>query len=401
VIPGNDPLRRLSASSSVNETAQRLLLAGRALEARSFLEQALQARPEDPSLWLQLAAAMRRLGRAEEEMAALEKVLALDPQNMAALLQKASLQELLGQPRAASVTFRSVLQMIPPGHESPPALRPVLQHARDVIAANDRGLETFLEERLGAVRHRYGTAEMRRFDRCLASLLRKRTIFQQRPSFMHFPGLPSIEFYDREDFPWLDALEAASNDIRAELIDLLADGDSMLQPYVQIAAGLPLNQWRELNQSRRWSVYFLWRDGVAFPEHLARFPRTVAALEQWPRADVPGCSPTAVFSILDGKTRIPPHHGLNNTRLIVHLPLIVPEGCWFRVGAERREWRAGEAFVFDDTIEHEAWNGSVSPRAVLILDIWSPFLSDAERELVRVATSGLGEWYETPSVLGL
>jgi aspartyl/asparaginyl beta-hydroxylase (cupin superfamily) len=86
--------------------------------------------------------------------------------------------------------------------------------------------------------------------------------------------------------------------------------------------------------------------------------------------------------------------------LIVHLPLIVPDGCWFRVGAERREWRSGEAFVFDDTIEHEAWNGSGAPRAVLILDIWSPFLSDAERELVRVATAGVGEWYGTSSCLG-
>jgi aspartyl/asparaginyl beta-hydroxylase (cupin superfamily) len=63
--------------------------------------------------------------------------------------------------------------------------------------------------------------------------------------------------------------------------------------------------------------------------------------------------------------------------------LIVPEGCWFRVGAETRSWRRGEAFVFDDTIEHEAANPSADLRVVLIFDVWHPDLSGAEREAVR------------------
>jgi aspartyl/asparaginyl beta-hydroxylase (cupin superfamily) len=144
-------------------------------------------------------------------------------------------------------------------------------------------------------------------------------------------------------------------------------------------------------------VYFLWKEGAPFPDHLARCPRTVAALEAWPRWDVPNCGATAVFSILDAKTRIPPHNGVNNTRLVVHLPLIVPPGCGFRVGGERREWQPGKAFIFDDTIEHEAWNDSDLPRAVLILDIWSPLLGAAEREFVRSVTSGVGEYYGTSS----
>ena len=106
-----------------------------------------------------------------------------------------------------------------------------------------------------------------------------------------------------------------------------------------------------------------------------------------PREDAAGgrprYGPTAFFSILDAKTRIPPHCGVTNTRLIVHVPLVIPEGCRFRVGSTTRPWRPGEAFVFDDTIEHEAWNDSDIPRAVLIFDIWNPYLSEAERELVR------------------
>ena len=377
----------------LNESARRLLLAGNALGAEQLLRPALAADPAQPTLWLNLAAALRGLGRADEEMTALERVLALEPRNMRALLQKGSLQDLQGQSRAAAMTFRHALQLIPPGFEPPPPLRPVLQQARDVVAANDRAIETFLEQRLTELRARHAGERLGRFDQCLATLLHKQPIYRQQPSFLHFPGLPAIEFYERGDFPWLDSIEAATAAIRAELLDVLADGAAILRPYVELAEGVPLDQWRELNHSRRWGVYFLWREGTAFPEHIARCPRTVAALECWPRCEVPGCGPTAVFSILDARTRIPPHTGVTNTRLTVHVPLIVPPGCGFRVGAERREWRPGEAFVFDDTIEHEAWNDSDAPRAVLILDVWSPFLSAAERDLVRALTAGVGEYY--------
>jgi aspartyl/asparaginyl beta-hydroxylase (cupin superfamily) len=54
------------------------------------------------------------------------------------------------------------------------------------------------------------------------------------------------------------------------------------------------------------------------------------------------------------------------------------------VGNVTREWRPGEAFVFDDTIEHEAWNESDAVRTVLIFDVWNPLLSDAEREMTTV-----------------
>ena len=68
---------------------------------------------------------------------------------------------------------------------------------------------------------------------------------------------------------------------------------------------------------------------------------------------------------------------------IVHLPLVLPPGCGFRVGGETREWRIGEAWVFDDTIEHAAWNDSDETRIILICDIWSPRLSPEERDAIR------------------
>src|SRR5579862_1517663 len=186
-------------------------------------------------------------------------------------------------------------------------------------------------------------------------------------------------------------------DIRSELLAVLAEGDAALDPYVAFPGGMPMEQWRELNNSRRWGVYSLWREGQAYPEHIARCPKTVKALADVPRWDVPGNGPTALFSILDARTRIPAHTGPVNTRLVVHLPLIVPPGCGFRVGGQMREWVPGKAFVFDDSINHEAWNDSDLPRAVLIFDIWSPYLSEAERELTRALTTRIGEWYGTTS----
>ena len=95
-----------------------------------------------------------------------------------------------------------------------------------------------------------------------------------------------------------------------------------------------------------------------------------------------GFAPTVIFSQLDARTRIPPHTGSVNHRLLAHLPLILPGPAAFRVGAETRAWEMGRAWVFDDTIEHEAWNDADQPRVIMILDLWNPYLSMAERELV-------------------
>ena len=147
--------------------------------------------------------------------------------------------------------------------------------------------------------------------------------------------------------------------------------------------GAPPNKWSGLDNSLAWGAYYLWKYGEPVERALKRCPKTAAALAAIPRADIPGRAPTAFFSILQPRTRIPPHTGVTNLRTIVHLPLVVPPGCGFRVGGETREWRIGEAFAFDDTIEHEAWNDSDELRAVLILDVWNPHITPAERELLR------------------
>jgi len=243
------------------------------------------------------------------------------------------------------------------------------------------------------VRARHGGDRQRRVERCLDILMGKSRSFHSQPTWMYFPELPAIEFFERCDFPWLDAIEAASDDIRAELMSVLVADREGLQPYIDFPASMPLDQWRELNRSRRWSAYFLWNQGQAIAGHLARCPIAARVLETAPRPRVAARAPTAFFSILDANTKIPAHTGVTNTRLTVHLPLIVPPGCGFRVGATTREWEPGKAWVFDDTIEHEAWNTSDTPRAILIFDIWNPLLSAAERDLIATATEVYGRHY--------
>ncbi len=204
--------------------------------------------------------------------------------------------------------------------------------------------------------------------------------------------MPAEQFFDRRHFPWLGELEAATEMIRQELLVVLQDDLEEMQPYIQYPPGVPVNQWVELNHSPLWNSYFLWKDGVKDEAHCARCPNTAALLETLPLLRQPGFGPTAIFSVLAPRTHIPPHTGSTNTRSLVHLPLILPGPSRFRVGNETREWKMGEAWVFDDTIEHEAWNDADQTRVILILDLWNPYLSEAERELVSAMMSARKEF---------
>ena len=180
-----------------------------------------------------------------------------------------------------------------------------------------------------------------------------------------------------------DALEAQTDVIRAEFLAMVDKRGDAIRPYVRQDAGTPQNKWTALDGSLDWGAAFLWEYGVRNEAVCAACPQTVAALEALPRADIPGRAPSAFFSLLKPRSRIPAHTGVTNTRAIIHLPLIVPPGCFFRVGGETRAWQEGVAFGFDDTIDHEAWNDSDHLRVVLIFDVWNPHLSLAEQQLLK------------------
>jgi aspartyl/asparaginyl beta-hydroxylase (cupin superfamily) len=367
---------------------------GEAAKARELFERATQADPRHPSLWSNLAASLNALGQQQAELEAIERALSLEPRHLPSLLQKGAVIEARGDVRNAARAYRNALATIPAGAVVPPTVSSEVARAREVVRKDDEALASAIEERLVSIREQHGDSHYRRVDRCLDLLAGRRTRYNSQPTFMYFPEIPTIEFFERAEFPWLDAIEAATEEIRTELTTVLVTDRAGLEPYISYPdQGLPLDQWKELNKSRRWSAYYLWNQGIPQQSHLARCPRTAEMLRSAPQCDVARRGPTAFFSILDARTHIPPHTGVTNTRAIVHLPLIVPPDCGFRVGSETREWVPGKAWVFDDTIEHEAWNRSDTPRGVLIFDIWNPFLSAAERDLIRAATEVVGTYY--------
>ena len=362
--------------------------------ARELLERATQADPRNPSLWMNLATALRALELRDAEEQALAQVLKLEPRHLIALLKKAELLELTrqAQGRREGVPERAADHISEHAPAGFPARFTQPAQSRQCVATMPRSKNS--SRRASAnVRAQFDASELARADHGIAAFLGKRRIYHPQPTFLHVPKLPEYEFYPRADFPWLAEFEAATAEIRAECERVLREDSADIVPYIDYPEGVPLDQWAELNKSRRWSAFFLWRDGMRVDANANRCPKTAGLLAKAPDADVPGYAPTAFFSILDRKSHIPPHTGVTNSRLIVHLPLVVPPNCRFRVGSETREWREAQAWVFDDTIEHEAWNDSDVPRAILIFDTWHPALTRGERELIRAAVPAIKDYY--------
>src|SRR4051812_4719038 len=205
-------------------------------------------------------------------------------------------------------------------------------------------------------------------------------LYPRDPTHFHYPGLPHIPFYDPAQFAWAPVIEAATAAIRDELAGLLAKGQDALRPFARNDDGMPLGVGKALREGGDWSVLALCEQGWLDPKHVASCPRTWdTLLRHAPVPRVPGWGPSAVFSLLKAGAHIGAHTGMYDTHLICHLPLIVPPGCRFRVGDEVREWEVGKLLIFDDTIEHEAWNDGPEDRVVLIFDIWRPELTVEER----------------------
>jgi aspartyl/asparaginyl beta-hydroxylase (cupin superfamily) len=337
-----------------------------------------------PLAWFHRAREQSAAGDDEAALASLDEALARQPYFLPALLAKGKALARLGRGDEGLGLYRAFLPSLPDDTDFPPAIRAGIAEARAALAADAERRRRSYAEALDEVAASFPAADLARARAFAEQRAGRRKIYVQQPTAGHFPYLPAIEYFDRALFPWMGELERATDEIRAELLALWAEDQPGFRPYVAYDATVPANQWGELNHSPRWSAWFLWEDGVRNDANCSRCPATAAAVERVPLLDMPGKAPSVMFSMLQPRTRIPPHTGSTNARTTVHLPLVVPEGCGFRVGAETRAWREGEAWAFDDTIEHEAWNDSAQPRAILILDVWNPFLTEAERAAVRL-----------------
>lgn len=353
--------------------------------------------PANLELKLHKALAHRLSGDLSAALTVLDQALAADPYFFLALLSKGEVLKQMGRGRLAAGVFRNALKIAPPPDKVPKSLEAPIARAREAVAAASAEFEAHLLEAVADIPGRFPGDSTGRMEESLGILAGTRQVYNAEPVQLHIPRLPAIPFFDREYFPWLETLEAATETIRDELLSLLEQGLPGFAPYIDYPPGTPENQYRELNRSELWSALWLWRDGEPQAEAQALCPQTTAVLSDLPLADQPGFAPTAVFSALAPNTRIPPHTGSTNARLLVHLPLVLPGPAGFRVGNETRTWRIGEAWVFDDSIEHEAWNDADETRVIMIFDVWNPLLNEAEKEMVRVLLQAGNAWYHSGS----
>ncbi len=367
-------------SADLLANADRAAASGDLAEAQKLLKQAAASAPEDVQLLLKLAAVSKAAGQPRAALAAVHQALTQSPLDFVALVLRATLLDALGDAEAGEAWSNALAQR--PAGELPPPLAAAVAQGENRRDAWLSAREAKMKAQMAAVEEKAEAEERDRITRFRSNVLRRTRPYHSEPTHFHFPGLVEREFHPRRLFPWLDKLEAATDEIAAEFKAVMAAERTELVPYIQYADHQPLAQWRPLNKSSDWTAIHLLQNGRKIDANAEHCPRTLALLDSVGQPAVRGAGPNAMFSLLAPNTAIPRHVGVNNTRLVCHLPLIVPDGCWFRVGAETRFWRPGEAFVFDDTIEHEALNPTDQLRVVFIFDIWHPDLSQIERAAV-------------------
>ena len=272
-----------------------------------------------------------------------------------------------------------------------------VSHAMRYVKA---GRRRAFDEVLAPVFARHGRAALARFEACVAAQVGERRATppdpRQQPSMLYFPGLPAAPYFERSALPWIAELERHSDAIRDELLAILPQTANAERVFVSDEA-----ERRGLAGSvgaPSWNGFYFWRHGERRDANHTLCPRTSAALEALPLVRIRGNAPEVMFSVLTPGSHILPHRGVTNARAVCHLALMVPDDCALVVGGERRAWREGEAFVFDDTYEHEAWNRGSRTRVVLIIDVWNPHLTEAERDAVAVLAAAMGDFNKAAGI---
>lgn len=359
---------------------------GDPLTARGQFERVIATGRANVQVWMLQAMACRGLGDTAAEEIAVDGALKADPNNIRMLVMKGERREGAGDLRAASSFYGRAVSLASQ-RALPADLRAEVDRAGERVAALAQRFQDDLEATLADAGFP-ADARPPRFQEAIDILNGKKQVYLQQPSALYYPQLPQRQYYEREEFDWVDALEAETPAILAELSALL-ETEEGFAPYLTSDPSRPRHEFHGMHDNPEWSTLYLYEHGGPVEAHVAQCPRAWAAMQKLPLCRITTRAPTIMFSLLRAGARIPAHTGTINTRLICHLPLVVPPKCGFRVGNETREWEVGKLLMFDDTIEHEAWNDSDQDRVVLIFDVWRPELSDAERQAVAAIFEGI------------
>jgi aspartate beta-hydroxylase len=394
--------RRVLAESpfdvqALNIVALASLRMNQPAHARELLERAVQAHPEHGASHHHLGRAAEELGDFEAARRAYRRAIELRPDLPAARLHLGALLERLGESHAALVQYSRVLRDTQSQGKwidrttTPPALVPFVGRAAQVVREGGRALYFALIEPLVKA---HGAAELARVAQALRIYLgEEKPAYpdeRQRPTFLYFPGLPTAPWFDRGLFPWIDAVEAQTPAIQRELGALLGLTGSGERVFT--SDEVEAHNLRGYRGAPTWTGHYLYRHGERREANCAASPVTAATLDAMPLCSVEGHGPEVLFSVFTPGTHLLPHKGVTNTRIVGHLPLVVPPDCALRVGGEEHVWQEGRIVVFDDTYDHEAWNRSDRVRVVLIFDLWNPHLTEVERDAVAKLVVAIGEF---------
>ena len=365
-----------TAAENLARQGVRALQQGNAETASTLLTQAISEGFNHPDAFVALGQASRQLDQVDSALRLFTQALIANPRHLRALLAKADMLQSMGREKEAVDLFTTALKVCPDPDAVPADLRAIFMRGFELMNQHHERLVSVLESRfpkLDSLKQRSP-----RFAEAVNIVLSRARPFYQQPTKFFYPGLPERAVYDRSEFDWAEGLEEQTQAIAEELKGVLAQSDS-LQPYLEVEEGAITLRDSELINNLDWGAYYLWKHGAITPEAAAHCPKTIAALESTPLDHLSKQAPSNLFSVLNPGTHIPPHHGMLNTRLICHLPLIIPEQCGIRIGNHRLEWEPGKLIMFDDSVEHEAWNNSNQTRIILLFEVWKPEISLEER----------------------
>ena len=324
-----------SSAMAHNALGNTLLSTGAADAARACFERAAALDPTAPELLLNLAKACRLARDDAAEEAALDAALALDQRHFMARLRAAELHERVGKPAAAALHWGAVLALAPAAAECPPALHPVLDHARAFIAEHMSRFEEAVRPALAAGRAGASAAIGERFDVCVDAALGKRRIYANDCHGLHYPVPAGRRVLRPRPFPLAASIEAQRRrHPRRAARPHSPTAATRSRPMSQQAPGTPRNKWSDARPEHPTGAPSSCGGWRAHRRRVQRLPGDRGGVERLPLADMPGRAPTVFFSLLEPGAHIPAHTGVTNMRTIVHLPLIVPAGCSFRVGGE-------------------------------------------------------------------
>lgn len=365
--------------------------------AANLLERARQLAPEQPQLAVNLGFAYAHSGRPAGARKLMEETIAQFPDFHPAWLLLSQIHDLNGDRASADrALFHALHHAQQKGQwmgetSTPPALLKTIAAAADRVRAWRREL---LFSAFASVREQFGNDDLRRVDRALSGYLLEWDATpadpRQRPKFFFFPDIPSTPYLDPYLQPWATQLAAAYPEIRAEAAALIAE-QVQLSGFLNFKEGDPVEKYLSGTSNKpAWDAFFFYRRGTRFDENHARCPKTSALLESIELCRVRDQAPEICFSVLTPGSHIMPHHGVTNTRVVVHLPLIVPGDCALNiVDGDAHYWKEGELMMFDDTYQHEAWNKSDQTRVILLMDAWNPHLTAVEKQAVKLLVEAI------------